>query len=113
MDYWGLLIAVAIFAAGYFFGVESYKRKTRYAAEVVPDRGWRCPNCGKTHQSYEYVCSCGFDRSRINIIDKNDNGSDSLSADTIEELKKYKGLMDEGILTPEEFDVKKKQLLEL
>lgn len=35
------------------------------------------------------------------------------SSDTVEELKKYKELLDCGILTQEEFDAKKKQLLGL
>ncbi len=39
-----------------------------------------------------------------------DGGQGSSAAD---EIKKYKELMDEGILTPEEFDEKKKQLLGL
>ncbi|MFS8161488.1 SHOCT domain-containing protein [Lacticaseibacillus rhamnosus] len=33
--------------------------------------------------------------------------------DPVAELKKYKGLLDEGIITQEEFDTKKKQLLDL
>ena len=35
------------------------------------------------------------------------------STDTIEEIRKYKQLLDEGIITQEEFDAKKKQLLGL
>ena len=31
--------------------------------------------------------------------------------DTIEEIKKYKALMDDGIISPQEFEAKKKQLL--
>ena len=34
-------------------------------------------------------------------------------AETIENLKKYKELLDSGVITPEEFDAKKKQLLGL
>ena len=33
--------------------------------------------------------------------------------DVVEELKRYKELLDSGILTQEEFDAKKKQLLGL
>lgn len=33
------------------------------------------------------------------------------SGDTINEIKKYKALLDEGIITQQEFDAKKKQLL--
>ncbi|NLL86344.1 MAG: SHOCT domain-containing protein [Syntrophomonadaceae bacterium] len=32
-------------------------------------------------------------------------------ADPIEEIKKYKSLMEEGIISKEEFEAKKKQLL--
>ena len=35
------------------------------------------------------------------------------AVDNIEQLKRYKELLDMGILTPEEFDAKKKQLLDL
>ena len=35
------------------------------------------------------------------------------AVDTVEELKRYKELLDMGILTPEEFDAKKKQLLNM
>ena len=31
--------------------------------------------------------------------------------DPIEEIRKYKSLLDDGIITQEEFDAKKKQLL--
>ena len=39
--------------------------------------------------------------------------SDSSSPSTIDELKKYKELLDSGVITQEEFDAKKKQLLGL
>ena len=113
MDLGQIIILIIVFIVGYFSGVKSYKIKTRYAADVVPERGWRCPNCGKTHQSYDYVCSCGFDRSIKYNIEENNIESDSSKADAIEEVKKYKELLDEGILTQEEFDAKKKQLLSL
>ena len=35
------------------------------------------------------------------------------SFDATEELRKYKSLLDDGIITLEEFDAKKKQLLDL
>lgn len=30
--------------------------------EVIPFGGWKCPKCGKIHQGYEKVCSCGYER---------------------------------------------------
>lgn len=44
-----------------------------------------------------------------NISNKNNNDS---SVDSVEEIRKYKKLLDEGIITEEEFNQKKKQLLE-
>ncbi len=39
--------------------------------------------------------------------------SDAGASDAVEEIKKYKELLDSGIITQEEFDTKKKQLLGL
>ena len=41
------------------------------------------------------------------------NPTESKSVDSIEELKRYKELLDTGVITQEEFDAKKKQLLGL
>lgn len=61
----------------------------------------RCPQCGsvdlKTLSKEEY---------QLEI-------RDSLPASPADELKKYKELLDEDVITQEEFDVKKKQLLGL
>ena len=53
--------------------------------------------------------------SKINMNDNQDhNGlSNSSKDDNIEQLKKYKHLLDEGVITEEEFETKKKQLLNL
>ena len=37
----------------------------------------------------------------------------TLPSDEVDQLKKYKGLLDDGVITQEEFDAKKKQLLDL
>ncbi len=48
-----------------------------------------------------------------NIIVKNENQQKNIiqSISNADEIKKYKELLDEGIITQEEFDVKKRQLL--
>lgn len=46
----------------------------------------------------------------VNIISNTTTVSDG---DAVEELKRYKELLDTGILTPEEYEAKKKQLLNL
>lgn len=100
----------------------------------IPDGGWRCSNCGKVHYSYETSCSCGksiFDSASIvkkkeaviptidetleensmNTVGQKDNTNTELSPFDV--IRKYKELLDEGIITQEEFDTKKKQLLGL
>lgn len=66
------------------------------------------------------VCNEMMDMLRANKILKQFSGKQEAQGnannsmlDTAEELKKYKELLDSGILTQEEFDAKKKQLLGL
>ena len=100
----------------------------------VPDGGWRCSNCGKAHYSYETSCSCGKSRFDLAPTVKKKEAAISTIDETLEEnsmntvgqkdntntdrspfdvIRKYKELLDEGIITQEEFDAKKKQLLGL
>ncbi len=59
-----------------------------------------------------------YDRIRSEIKvpevkDDNDEHSESISDEAVNQLKKIKDLLDSGILTQEEFDTKKKQILNL
>ena len=64
----------------------------------------KCPACG----SRELVDLTDEELARINA---QQNGSSTVSS--ADELKKFKELLDMGIITQEEFDTKKKQLLGL
>lgn len=44
---------------------------------------------------------------------KNNNTTSNNSVSEVDEIRKYKELLDDGIITQEEFDLKKKQLLDL
>ena len=61
------------------------------------------------------IVACILMQEKINNICMTKEVSEEAKpvADTSEELKKYKELLDQGILTQEEFDAKKKQLLDL
>lgn len=65
----------------------------------------KCPNCGS------------FDLTELSKSDydlelrKSNNTNNAISA--ADELKKYKELLDMGVISQEEFDIKKKQLLGL
>ena len=108
-----IIFAAAIYVAGYYEGRNSYKEKTGYVAEPVPDRGWRCPSCGKPHASYDSFCSCGASRPKAAAPEASESNAAPDTVDAAEEIRKYKQLLDEGILTQEEFDAKKKQILNL
>lgn len=64
--------------------------------------------------SYKIGFWCGFLLGIIGIIivavQENKNTSKNIIADA-DEIKKYKELLDNGVITQQEFEVKKKQLL--
>ncbi len=64
----------------------------------------KCPSCG----SRDLVDLTDEDIAKINA---QQNGQSAISS--ADELKKFKELLDSGIITQEEFDAKKKQLLGL
>ena len=103
--------------------------------EVPPPGGWKCI-CGRGNAAYVSSCACGRSKSEVlqgakkeissitdNISAKKERSStaDSISAkkenssitDNISTIREYKKLLDDGIISQEEFEAKKKQLLDL
>lgn len=98
---------------------------------TLENGGWRCRRCGKVNPVFIGFCSCGMTRGQNREIDQKyekeeaekkvadeERQSDtevinSSANDKFEEIKKYKELLDSGIISEEEFIKKKKQLLEL
>jgi len=67
-------------------------------------------------QSFKEMFNQGFNKTKdsvSNLISKIGNKQEKSVQDPIEEVKKYKELLDLGIITQEEFDKKKKELLNL
>lgn len=56
---------------------------------------------------------CDDIRKRVNEAKNAKTGTTAVALSPADELKKYKDLLDSGIITQEEFDAKKKQLLGL
>ena len=76
---------------------------------------WRC-SCGRVHKDYIWSCPCGKNKSDIKKESqqqpsKTDDSNKKKDDMTI--IREYKSLLDEGIITQEEFESKKKQLLGL
>ncbi len=89
--------------------------------QPVPKDGWRC-TCGRTHASFVSACVCGISKSTalapakpapvpVQETEPEYLFSKETESEKIAALRQYKELLDQGILTREEFDAKKKQLL--
>ena len=93
------------------------------APQPPPPQDWTC-HCGRQHQSYETSCICGQTKHEVltaNIVIPEfvpspvpevlpEPADDEQS---IQALRKYKALLDDGTITQEDYDLKKKQLLGL
>ena len=108
------------------YTAESEKIRNR---DILNAGGWQCP-CGRINASYVSTCTCGNNKMEVKslaykkeIEEKNIEAKAETEAkkqvDCMEEsakvsaIKGYKELLDSGIITQEEFDAKKKQLLGL
>ena len=89
--------------------------------KLLASGGWKC-GCGRVNASYTSSCVCGKSKHGETVpeavpvhqpspaMDDPVNNTEIANAAAIRE---YKKLMDDGIITAEEFEVKKKQLLGL
>lgn len=67
-------------------------------------------------QNFKEKFAEGFNKTKdsfSNLFSKVGNNKDKIKTDPIEKIKKYKELLDSGIINQEEFDKKKKELLNL
>lgn len=92
---------------------------TLYNEQMMAEGGWKC-SCGKVQASYVSSCSCG--KSKREVLDAQDTKKQDVTkrlAENTDEMrnvsaiKEYKELMDAGVISPDEFDAKKRQLLGL
>lgn len=90
-----------------------------YKKQMLAEGGWKCA-CGKVQAAYVSTCSCG--KSRRELLEPQINKKQEeieLRAKATAEIsnaaaiREYKELMDAGIISQEEFEAKKKQLLGL
>lgn len=79
--------------------------------QLLATGGWKC-GCGKVNARYVSTCSCGRNKNGDPKPEPAPTVNEEASVDeTVADIREYKKLLDEGILTPEEFEAKKKQLL--
>ncbi len=107
-----------------------YTRTSEDEQRLLKNGGWRC-DCGRVNEEYVWTCVCGksksgMNRRKIPTSDGADKATVTEQQRTAEiskaeaapksqaaAIREYKALLDEGIITQEEFDAKKKQLLGL
>ena len=96
--------------------------------KILAAGGWKCA-CGSVNAAYVSTCHCGRNKSDVTaaqykkeleakkqaehtkLADTQADHADELSK--VAAIKEYKKLMDDGIISQDEFDSKKKQLLGL
>lgn len=96
-----------------------------YNEKLLASGGQTC-SCGRVHASYVSSCSCGkskrevknaeFKKEQGEVIKQEEAKKKSEIIDEsskVSAIKEYKELMDAGIISHEEFEAKKKQLLGL
>lgn len=84
------------------------RRSESEVRQILERGGWRC-SCGRVNDAYVSTCVCGKSKSsRAQSAARPNSGSDDAA-----QLESYKRLLDAGILTKEEFEAKKKQILGL
>lgn len=102
----------------YSFTEYSKEKNARREKDILNENGWKCNRCGQVNQSYTGTCSCGLSKLDNDKLNKRSEetpakSNNTTENDNIEEIKKYKELLDSGIITQEEFEKKKKELLNI
>ncbi len=104
--------------------------------KMLENGGWKCKKCGRINPSYTGTCACGMTKGENNGTAKAIQQANSRAAEevktgsatqttekaqsgvdqelqNIQKLRSYKELLDTGVISQEEFDTKKAQLLKL
>lgn len=122
---------------GFFFGIIAllvalskpkveyeYTEESKYSDEIrkkdiLKNNGWTCAKCGRINHEYMSTCSCGLSRWDNEKYIKEQKEAEEKEnekkkeIDNLQILKEYKNLLDTGVLTQEEFDKKKNEILSL
>ena len=80
---------------------------------ILKEGGWKC-SCGKVQAAYVSSCSCGKSKSEVLRARQEWEREQAEAAEDRRKaaaIKEYKALADAGVITQEEFEAKKKQLL--
>lgn len=86
---------------------------------MLSSGGWKCSKCGRVNPSYTGSCGCGMSKSdneakkQAAIEEAKAKEKSQQELDNLKKVKEYKDLLDSGVISEEEFEKKKKELLNL
>lgn len=95
----------------YDFNEETQEKK------IISDGGWKCNKCGRVNPNYTGTCACGVskqaqeDQMRESIEATKEKEKNERELIDLQKLKAYKELLDSGVISQEEFDKKKAELI--
>lgn len=78
-------------------------------AHMDYENEWKCYACGRINQNYVTTCLCGCDKNGKSTLPVPE--SKSGTGNVMSELKKYKEMLDAGLITDEDYENKKKELM--
>ena len=91
----------------YSSALSSYARE-KNNQQLLSNGGWQCRNCMRVNASYVTTCVCGNPKGHVP-----EPKEEPKKISDADEILKFKKLLDEGAITQEEYDKKKKQILGL
>lgn len=84
--------------------------------------GWKCKKCGTNNPSYTGTCSCGYSKHEQRKVQEEivtryqeaiTKKEVAQEEEKIELIKKYKELLDSNAITIEEYEEKKKEIMNM
>ncbi len=95
--------------------VETALEKEAKERKIIADGGWKC-TCGRTNYNYVSTCACGKNKREVLYAKKEESkptesASSSKNNETVALIKQLADLHSQGILSDEEFETKKAELL--
>lgn len=93
--------------------------KQRQNQQILSKGGWQCKKCGRVNPEYTSTCACGLTKqeNKDYLSEREKEEAKLKKRETelqnVQKLKGYKDLLDAGAISQEEFDAKKKELLDV
>ncbi len=94
------------------YAVSAAPGKSGIDQKMLDNGGWKC-TCGRVNPSYTGTCACK--KSKQEALEREKKVQQAKEEEQelvkLKKLKEYKELLDAGVITEEEYEVKKKAIL--